>query len=454
MKKTIKFSLFIFILSIQFSSGGDFRYLRTSEGLYNGEINSIAQDKSGKMWFATWAGLTSYNGYDFQFFKPELGNPLSLSDKKINRIFIDSKDNLWIASLSGVSLFRKDDQTFHLVKLEGLESATYYVFNFLESKGNVLIHTNAGIFLVYRSKEGGESYHTKKLTLTYQGTKVYDYIHYINTFNDDLAMVSNADSNDPLRILIGELTIDTKDTLINLKKRIVYSHQVNVICHLKNEQKLYLGTSDGISTMSLSQYSITDHAYLSGLDIQNMLVTSDHRIYCYTNDPILYYVDLNSLQKGQYSPDPLNVGSLLDNNIMCMFEDFSGNLWIGHQGLGLSILNLNRKAFSSFKRDPSNNKSLSGNIVMCINSTKQEILVGLRQGGLNVTSKKIGDDGSAEFKVISYMKQNRPVSVFDNIWDIARESDSLFWIASDGGLAKLEKTYSGWIYGKPGERPL
>src|SRR5665811_1997405 len=119
MKPTSIF-IIVFVLLVQDSFGGDFRYLRTNEGLYNGEINSIAQDQSGKMWFATWAGLTSYNGYDFQFFKPELGNPLSLSDKKTNRIFIDSDDNLWVASLSGVSVFRKSDQTFHPVNLDGL----------------------------------------------------------------------------------------------------------------------------------------------------------------------------------------------------------------------------------------------------------------------------------------------------------------------------------------------
>ena len=89
MKKIGIVLIFIYLLSFQFCFGDDFRYLRTNEGLYNGEINSIAQDKSGKMWFATWTGLTCYNGYNFQYFKPELGNPLSLADKKINKIFIE-----------------------------------------------------------------------------------------------------------------------------------------------------------------------------------------------------------------------------------------------------------------------------------------------------------------------------------------------------------------------------
>jgi hypothetical protein len=50
------------------------------------------------------------------------------------------------------------------------------------------------------------------------------------------------------------------------------------------------------------------------------------------------YIDRKYIrQTGQYQPDPLKFGSLLDNSITCLFEDFSGNLWVGHQGFGLSI---------------------------------------------------------------------------------------------------------------------
>ena len=443
-----------FLLFVQSGFGGDFRYLRTNEGLYNGEINSIAQDLYGKMWFATWSGLASYNGYSFQFYKPELGNPLSLSDKKTNKIFIDSKDNLWVASISGVSFFRKSDQTFHPVNLDGLQKASYYVFGFYESNGNVMIHCNAGIYLICNPAEGKADFSAKKLKLFNGNAQTFEFIHFMDTYNGKLALVSYSDQYSPERILLSELVVNEKDTLIKVQHRIVYKPQINSIAWDKKEDKLYLGTVDGISVLSLSKLSITDPVFAKGSVIQNLLLASDHKLYFNTTDPALWYIDLLTLQTGKYLPDPLKIGSLLDNNIMCLFEDFSGNLWVGHQGLGLSILNLNRKAFNSFKRDPSNPKSLNANIVMCFNGTDRDVFVGMRQGGINVTSKIQNKEKFAEFKVLNYRQQPKSGSNFDNIWDIARVSDSLFLVASNGGLAKLEKTNNGWIYGRPNEQPI
>lgn len=434
--------------------GGDFRYLRTSEGLYNGEINSIAQDKSGKMWFATWSGLTSYNGFDFQFFMPELGNPLSLPDKKISKILIDSNDRLWISSNTGISYFSKEDQTFHVISLKGIVPGSFYVYGFFESKGNVLIHTNSGIFLVYRPNDSKTDIATTKLNIFNGNTAFVDFIHTMCTFNDELALISDAYSNIPNRILLANLVFNETDTLIQLQNTLTFAKHINSLTYIKDGNKLFLGTNDGISALSLVQLSITDQVFFKGLKIQNLLHTSNDKLYCYSDDPTLYYIDLITLQTGQYQPDPLISGSLLDNNITSLFEDFSGNLWIGHQGLGLSILNLNRKAFYSYKRDPANPKSLNGNIVMCFNGTDKEIFIGMRQGGLMVTSKQIGKNGFSEFKVLSYQQQAKPLSDFDNIWNIARESDSVFWVASNGGLARLEKTRNGWMYGNRNEQPI
>jgi signal transduction histidine kinase/DNA-binding response OmpR family regulator/ligand-binding sensor domain-containing protein len=454
MKPTVILYI-VFVLFVKNSFCGDFRYLRTNEGLYNGEINSIAQDQSGKMWFATWAGLTSYNGYNFQFYKPELGNLLSLFDKKTNKIFIDSNDNLWVASLSGVSVFLKSDQTFHPIYLDGQSTKSFYTFGFIESKGNILIHCSAGVFLVYKSKSGNEGFQAKRLKLYEGNTLAPDYVHYMQTtFNNRLILVSHEDQYNPTRLLLSELVVNATDTLIKVQNRIVYGKHINTMVAGENSDKMYLGTSDGISVLSLSRLIITDYVFAKGLNIQNLLLASDHRLYFNSTDPALMFVDLQSFQTGQYLPDPFQVGSLLDNNITCLFEDFSRNLWVGHQGLGLSILNLNRKAFYTFKRDPSNPKSMNGNIVMCFNGTAHEIFIGLRQGGINVTSKQINKDKSSSFQVLGYRQQANPVSLFDNIWDIARESDSVFWVASTGGLAKLEKTRNGWVYGRPNEQPL
>lgn len=446
--------IFSLLFLCQFNFGNDFRYLRTNEGLYNGEINSIAQDKSGKMWFATWSGLTNYNGYDFTFFYPELGNHHSLPDKKVRKIFIDSKDILWISSDRGVSYYTKEDQNFHLINLTGIAPGNFYVYGFFESKGNVLIHTNSGIFLIHQPNGSNTDFRTKKLTI-YTGNIIFaDYINTMYSFNDELALISDAYSTIPHRMLLADLVIDEKDTLINVKNTLPFAKIINALSYVKDENKLFLGTDDGISVLDLAPLKLTDQVFFQGLKILNLFSASNNKLYGYSDDPTLFYLEINSLQTGKFLPDPLKFGSLLDNNITCLFEDFSGNLWVGHQGLGLSILNLNRKAFHSYKRDPANPKSLNGNIVMCFNETGNEIFIGMRQGGINVAAKNPVKDKIPEFQVLTYRQQSKTYSLFNNVWNIARVTDSLFLVASDGGLAKLEKTSNGWIYGRPNEQPL
>lgn len=455
MKRFNTTILFILVFSFSFCFGEEFRYLRTNEGLYNGEINSIAQDQSGKMWFATWTGLASYNGYDFEFFTPQLGNPNSLPSKKTHKIFIDSDDNLWVASLSGVTVFRKDDQTFHSIKLQGSPDNDFYVFGFFESKGHVLIHCNLGIFLILKSeKTEGLGYTTKKLKVFSGNNESPDFIHNMNTFNDKLVLISNAYYTRPTRLIVSDLVVTEKDTLIQIQNRVETHLAINSVIYYKDENKLFLGTSQGLNSFSLFELSFSKTEFFKGDQIQNMLIASDKKLYCYSTDPALRFLDLKTMQTGKYLPDPVKYGSLLDNNITSLFEDFSGNLWVGHQGLGLSILNLNRKAFNSFKRDPANPKSLTGNIVMSINGNGKDVFIGLRQGGLNLTSKQMLKKSSVEFQEIKYQQTSTSNSEFNTIWNIAYESDSVFWVASNSGVAKLKKYGHEWKYGRVGEKPL
>lgn len=453
MKVFIIYLLFI-VSFTRICLGGDFRYLRTSEGMYNGEINAVAQDKSGKMWFATWAGITSYNGYDFQFFKPELGNPLSLPDKKVNSIFIDSKDNIWVSTLSGISVFRQSDQTFHTVLLEGLEKVKYYVFRICESKGHVIFHTNAGIFLLQNASDDLAHCRAKRLFL-FEGTaKSQAYVHYMDTYQDKLLLTSNADSYNPTRLVLSELEINDRDTLIRIQNIIISKENIQTSVYSDKEHKIYLGTQAGMFELALETNRLGESTFFNAINIERLCLTSNQKLFASSPGPTLHFIDLVSKQTGTYLPDPMKTGSLLDDFITSLFADYSGNLWVGHQGQGLSILNLNQKEFHTFRRDPSNPKSMSGNIVMCFNGTKSELFVGLRQSGINLFSKNLEKNQKEGFQLITYKGQPKSTSGFDRIWDIARESDSIFWVGSDGGLAKLQKTRNGWVYGTVGENPV
>lgn len=138
--------------------GKDFRYLLTEDGLPDGEINSIVQDSTGNMWFATWSGLVKYDGYYFEVFRPELGNPLSLPEKKIKLLFVDSQDNLWVGTSMNLCRYNKRNKTFYTFQFEGISGKGINIIGFSELNENLVVHTVDGIFLIPFSEAENPDY--------------------------------------------------------------------------------------------------------------------------------------------------------------------------------------------------------------------------------------------------------------------------------------------------------
>ncbi|MBE0655668.1 MAG: hypothetical protein IH594_17845, partial [Bacteroidales bacterium] len=147
---------------------------------------------------------------------------------------------------------------------------------------------------------------------------------------------------------------------------------------------------------------------------------------------------------GSFPANPNRLGSLLNSNILSLFEDFSGNLWIGHQGQGISILNLHKKEFDTYRHDPSDNNSLISNTIMCFNGNNEDILIGCRIGGINILPKnrKLAEvEGFRRAMLIS------PVGVapfVHGVWDIAKVTDDLFLVGSFEGVFELKKASDKW----------
>ena len=78
-----------------------FDRITLDDGLSQSNVFSILQDSQGLMWFGTENGLNNYNGYEFEVFKRERGNPAALSSDYIFDIIEDTRGDLWIASNGG-----------------------------------------------------------------------------------------------------------------------------------------------------------------------------------------------------------------------------------------------------------------------------------------------------------------------------------------------------------------
>lgn len=115
-----KFITYFFFFSLLFSGGESlaqnpdlYQTISIAQGLSQGMVFDILQDKEGFLWVATKNGLNRYDGYDFKVFTNDPYNINTLSGNTILKLFEDSKGRIWIGTENaGVNVFDKKSGRF------------------------------------------------------------------------------------------------------------------------------------------------------------------------------------------------------------------------------------------------------------------------------------------------------------------------------------------------------
>lgn len=126
----------------------DAQWLTSKEGLSQGMINSILQDKEGYIWFATKDGLNKYDGYNITVYHHNPDDPYSLPDNYVTKIGEDGNGNFWVCTLTaGIYLFEKNTEKFYPAMLRGYnkESLGSNIVSFIVRKNELLVQTISDI---------------------------------------------------------------------------------------------------------------------------------------------------------------------------------------------------------------------------------------------------------------------------------------------------------------------
>lgn len=127
----------------------------TKDGLSQGFVRSIIQDKEGYMWFATKDGLNKYDGYQVTVYRNNPKDPYSLPDNFVMQLVEDDMGRFWVGtSTKGLCLFDKKTEKFYPVKTnffsshlinDGIKTLEY-------RKGKLFVWQNSGVFILDVSK--------------------------------------------------------------------------------------------------------------------------------------------------------------------------------------------------------------------------------------------------------------------------------------------------------------
>lgn len=89
MRKTLLIG-WLWLLALTLSAQPICRVVKYNEadGVPSSHVTQLLQDERGFMWFSTWNGLCRFDGYEFQTFKPQVGDGCHMPSDRIRNIYL------------------------------------------------------------------------------------------------------------------------------------------------------------------------------------------------------------------------------------------------------------------------------------------------------------------------------------------------------------------------------
>src|SRR5688572_7262682 len=103
----VTFFAFVFGECLSQTQRMRFDHLSVKQGLSQGNVFDIHQDKFGFLWISTEDGLNLYNGYDFAVFRHSPNDSSSLVNNNTHDLAEDKSGNMWIATTDGLSFYNR-----------------------------------------------------------------------------------------------------------------------------------------------------------------------------------------------------------------------------------------------------------------------------------------------------------------------------------------------------------
>ena len=429
-----------------------FKNFTREQGLSNGFVQTILQDGKGFLWFGSLDGLNRYDGQKFKVFKHSPGDPKSLGSNTVFGLYEDKSGILWVGTEGGgLNRYNREQENFtrYIINPDDSSSVTNTVITIYEDSHGVLWigSLTSGLYTFDRKTE--------------QFTRYKNIPEDSTSLSDNRVWPIYEDSKG--NIWIGTLYggLNRFDRREHKFKRYLYnpadpdsrSNMTILSIRGDNSGALWLATFGG----GLIKFIYKDDNHPPVVEKftynpKNPLSPNDNCIVslCIDKNNIMWLgtlqgglnrttssiYDNSSLSFIAYKHDPADQSSLQNNNIACIYQDYSGLLWLGTWGGGLSVLNTEKKQFKSFTHEPENPFSLSSNDVTAIYEDKSGILwIGTRDAGLNKW-----DRVKNEFTCYKNIPNDPNSLSNDRITDIYEDRSGILWVATySEGLNKFDR---------------
>ncbi len=145
--RLVTFILLLLFSTQLFSQNPVWQSIGISDGLSQGMVFDMLQDRHGFIWIATKDGLNRYDGYNFKVFTNDPYNQFSISGNTCTALLEDTRGRLWIGTeKDGLNLFDPKTNRFYHAKITDSnknDGGNYGIFSLKEdTDGQIWVITN------------------------------------------------------------------------------------------------------------------------------------------------------------------------------------------------------------------------------------------------------------------------------------------------------------------------
>jgi len=343
------------------------RHISIDEGLSQGTVLKIAQDKKGFFWFATKDGLNKFDGYTFKVYKNEPGNPHSLSQNWIQTIELDRDDNIWVATKTGFEFFSQLTEQFSKISIDikGVPDDRIYPLysirkDTVNSNGNHLyLGTTYGL-LRYNTA-------TKQTDVIYKLEQPANLVLNISSVYIDKS--GNVWFGTNKNLLGSYNPVSNKVTIFSLKKSAPYIPGSDYVAGIEEDSKgriiAVTNSYIWVKEPGSSNFNMLKSPLEPGRDIgyiSSMVINPTGGIYVGISEKGLFSYTFETGVWQEIIPQESDKVRAFLRHPGTLMVSRAGNLWIGLNGYGIMILAKGQNRFEriSGMNDRTNIRSIRG----------------------------------------------------------------------------------------------